>query len=128
LAALLTPPKTSSHPVDVGQRSEAAILAELVKRGYQVLLPFGTNQRYDLVIEQGGNFLRCQCKTGRLRKGVVMFSTQSIQCNTQATVIRRYEGQAELFLVYSPDLGKVFCVPVDGATDRMHVAPGRANA
>jgi hypothetical protein len=41
------PPEPSKHPVDVGLRSEAAILSELVRRGYSVLLPFGVNQRYD---------------------------------------------------------------------------------
>jgi hypothetical protein len=71
----LQPPPQSSHPVDVGLRTEAAILAELVRRGYQVLVPFGTNQRYDLVLDMDGKFVRVQGKTGRLRSGVISFST-----------------------------------------------------
>jgi PD-(D/E)XK endonuclease len=48
MRSLLRSPETlSRHPVDVGQRSEAAILAALVKRGHRVLLPYGTNHRYD---------------------------------------------------------------------------------
>jgi hypothetical protein len=42
--------------VDVGQRSEAAIFAELVKRGHRVLIPYGVNHRYDLVIDAGVGF------------------------------------------------------------------------
>jgi len=47
-------------------RTEAAILGELVRRGYKVLIPFGTNQRYDLVFDLDGDFARAQCKTGRM--------------------------------------------------------------
>ena len=59
----LPPPNESSHPVDVGLRTEAHITGELVRRGYSVLLPFGVNQRYDLVLDQGDRFVRVQCKT-----------------------------------------------------------------
>jgi PD-(D/E)XK endonuclease len=64
MCSLPTPGPLTRHPVDVGQRSEAAIIAELVKRGYRVLTPYGVNHRYDLVIDAGGRFLRAQCKTG----------------------------------------------------------------
>ena len=57
----------SNHPVDVGERSEAAILAAFVERGFEVLLPWGTNHRYDMVLDLGERVLRVQCKTGRLR-------------------------------------------------------------
>jgi PD-(D/E)XK endonuclease len=43
-----------------------------------VLLPFGVNQRYDLVLDLDGHLVKAQCKTGRLRKGVVSFSTRSV--------------------------------------------------
>ena len=112
----LPKPKLSSHPVDVGQRTEGAILHELIRRGYAVLVPWGVNQRYDLVLDLGHRFVRAQCKTGRLRNGVVMFSTQSIQCNTRRTVIRSYRGEADLFLVYCSDTGRVYSVPVEEAT------------
>ena len=46
-AAAFPPPKPSSHPVDVGLRSEAAIVEALLKRGYSVSVPRGQNQRYD---------------------------------------------------------------------------------
>ncbi len=93
----------SAHPVDIGQRSEAAILGELVKRGYRVLVPFGVNHRYDLVIDLGDRFLTCQCKTGRLRHGSVVFHSNSMRSNTRGAVIRDYRGQVDLFLVYCPD-------------------------
>src|SRR5215212_8955587 len=97
---LSSPSDPSEHPVDVGQRTEAIILAELVKRGHTVLVPFGTNHRYDLVLDTGAGFVRVQCKTGRLRDGVIHFNTVSVRSNTQRAVTRSYHGDAELFLVY----------------------------
>lgn len=99
----------------MGQRSEGAILGALVRRGLSVLVPFGVNQRYDMVIDLGGKFVRAQCKTGRLRNGVVMFSTRSVRSNTRRVVARGYEGEADVFLVYCPQTERVYVVPVETA-------------
>ncbi len=109
----LKPPKPSSHPVDIGLRTEAAILAELARRGYHVLIPWGVNQRYDLVLDLDGAFLRVQCKTGRLRNGVVRFAARSVRSNNKGTYYRDYRGEVELFLVYCQDLDRIYAVPVD---------------
>ena len=101
--------------MDVGLRTEAHITGELVRRGYSVLLPFGVNQRYDLVLDQGERFVRVQCKTARLRRGCVEFSTQSVRSNTRRTITRGYRGDADLFLVYCPDTNGIYAVPVDEA-------------
>jgi len=88
-------------------------LAELVKRGYRVLLPFGVNQRYDLVLDCGGRLLKAQCKAGRLRDGVVQFSSQSVQSNTRGTSTRGYAGEVDLFMVYCPENRRVYVIPAD---------------
>ena len=116
----------SGHPVEVGQRTEAVILAELVKRGYSVLLPFGYNHRYDLVLDCGDRFVRVQCKTGRLRNGVILFPTRSTRTNMNKVYTRGYRGEADLFLVYCPDTEKVYSVAVEEAAagwGSLRVAP-----
>src|SRR3954464_13751222 len=90
--------EVSGHPVDVGQRTEAIVLAELVKRGHRVLVPFGTNHRYDFVLDTDDGFVRVQCKTGRLRRGVIRFNTVSVRSNTKQAILRAYLGEADLFL------------------------------
>jgi hypothetical protein len=110
------PPARDRHPVDVGVRTEAIVLAELVRRGYRVLLPFGHNQRYDLVLEIDGSFLRVQCKTGRLRDGCVVFRAHSVRSNTRKTVIRDYRGDVELFIVHCVDTGGIYVIPIEDAT------------
>jgi hypothetical protein len=107
----LPKPVLTSHPVDVGLRSEGAILSELVRRGYNVLLPFGVNQRYDLVLDCDGRLLKAQCKTGRLRDGAVQFNAQSVQSNTCQTRIRGYAGEVDLFLVYCTENERVYAIP-----------------
>jgi len=103
--------------VDVGERTEAVILAELVKRGLRVLAPYGTNHRYDLVIDAEGRFLRVQCKTGRLRDGVIKFNTVSVRTNTRQVYTTPYDAdQIDLFLIYCPDTDGVYAVDVDEAT------------
>lgn len=120
---ILTPPPVSRHPVDVGLRTEAAITRALVEMGHQVFLPIGQNQRYDLLVEVDGVFYRCQCKTGRLRKGAVRFNANSVQCNTKQVTIRDYHGEIDYFLIYCEDTADVYAVPMgdDGLTREGHL-------
>jgi hypothetical protein len=112
----LPPPIPSRHPVDVGARTEAYILAELARRGYRVLLPFGFNQRYDLVLEVDGAFLRAQCKTGRLRDGCVLFGAHSTCSNKKRNVIRDYKEDVELFIVHCAETERVYVIPIADVT------------
>ena len=86
-------------------------MVELIKRGYRVLLPFGVNQRYDLVLDCDGQLFKAQCKAGRLRDGVVQFSSQSVQSNTQGTRTRGYADEVDLFMVYCPENERVYVIP-----------------
>jgi hypothetical protein len=87
----------------------------LVRRGYRVLVPFGVNDRYDLVLDLGDRFLRVQCKTGRLKNGSVIFSARSVRSNRRATLERPYLGEADVLAVYCPGTGRVYAVPVERA-------------
>jgi hypothetical protein len=65
------------HPKDVGDRTTLAVMLTLRGYGHQIAVPFGENTRYDLILDDGAELLRIQCKTGRLRNGAVEFSTAS---------------------------------------------------
>jgi hypothetical protein len=106
----------SDHPVDIGQRTEAIVLAALVRRGYRVLTPFGTNQRYDLVIDVGERFLRVQCKTGRLRRGTIILAARSVRSNTHRTYLRTYENEVDLFVVCCPETDQIYAMPIEETT------------
>lgn len=102
----------STHPVDVGIRSEGAILGELSKLGYDVLSPFSYNHRYDFVIDLGDRFVKAQCKTGRARGGAIIFNKVSARCSMTAVHRRSYDNDVDLFLVYYPPLDKVYVLPI----------------
>jgi PD-(D/E)XK endonuclease len=46
------------HPKDVGDRSQLAIMFALRRAGFGLLVPFGENTRYDLVIDDGERLSR----------------------------------------------------------------------
>jgi hypothetical protein len=51
-----------------GDRSALAVMWALRARGYDLLIPFGENTRYGLVIDDGERLAKVQCKTGRVRQ------------------------------------------------------------
>jgi len=95
-----------------GDVSEAMVTAALLQRGEVILVPFGDNQRYDLVIDRADTFLRVQVKSGRLRDGAILFNTRSNHYH-RGKGYRSYEGQIEFFGVYCPETGTCYLVPID---------------
>ena len=96
----------------VGNIAEAQVLAALVKQGKTVLLPYGDNERYDMVIDDDGKFLRVQCKNGRYENGCVVFDTCSSQVH-MGNGRQHYHGQVEFFGVYCREIEKTYLVPID---------------
>ena len=121
------------HPKDIGDRSQLAIMYGLRGLGYHVLVPFGENLRYDLVIDDGLRLGRVQCKTGRLRKGSIVFHTQSTYGHHPNPKIlkRDYIGEIDYFGVFCPDTGGIYLVPIADSPNRgtasLRVDPPRNN-
>ena len=46
------------HPKDIGDRTTLAIMLALRELGFAVLVPFGENTRYDLVIDDGAKMAK----------------------------------------------------------------------
>ena len=68
------------------------------------------------MLDLGYRFARVQCKTGRLRNGVIVFSAKSVRGNTKQILTRRYNGEVEYFAVYCPETRGVYVVPCGEAT------------
>ena len=119
------------HPKDVGDRSTLAIMYALRLQGAAILVPFGENTRYDLVVDEDGTLTRVQCKTGRRRNGVVRFNTcSSYAHHPNPKMVRRpYTGEIDEFAVCCPDLGTVYRIPIDEMPNvrigSLRVAPSR---
>ena len=94
-----------------GNLSEARVLAALVDAGYFVSVPFGSGHKYDFVIDDTLRLFRVQCKTGRVRNGVLLFNAYSQSGN--GSVRMNYRGLADLFAVLNPETDNVYLIPVD---------------
>jgi hypothetical protein len=95
----------------VGSVTEGMILAALLLRGKKIFIPFNGASRYDLLLDdEKGKFIRVQCKTARIRKGVVKFRTYSV---TAAGMNYYSKDDIDAFGVYCPDNGKTYFVPIE---------------
>lgn len=105
---------------NIGNLTEAKILTALVDAGYLVSQPFGSGHKYDLVADDGQNLYRIQCKTGRVRMGVLKFNAYSVSGNGGNK--QSYKGLIDLFAVYNPSNEKVYLVPIDDVgTTEVHL-------
>jgi hypothetical protein len=101
------------HPKAIGDRSTMAAMLALNDAGFAVSIPFGENERYDLIID-GRRLARVQCKTGRLRQGAVLFNVCSCYGHhlRPRESRRDYRGQVDYFVVYCAETGGVYLVPI----------------
>jgi hypothetical protein len=108
------------HPKSIGDRSTLAVMAALQRLGYGLFVPFGENTRCDLIFESEGYFARVQRKTGRLRKGAVVFSLCSNYGHHRnpETRHRPYHGQIDFFAVYCPETNGVYLIPIEDLPGR----------
>jgi hypothetical protein len=107
-----------------GLVGHTAILNALVAAGKEVLIPWGDHRRYDLAYIEVGELIkngeprliRVQCKVARISPdgGYITFNAYSVMPGEKGrrSVKKGYEGDAEMFGIYSPDTGKIYLVPV----------------
>jgi hypothetical protein len=107
-----------------GNATEAAVLKAFVAGGFDVLVPFGGGQAYDLVVDLGAEaFLRVQCKTARLLNNCVVFNGRSTDHGRGP---QTYEGRADIYGVYFPPRRTVYLLPVaSGFAPRLRLEPAR---
>jgi PD-(D/E)XK endonuclease len=98
------------------------------KRRIGVLVPFGSGQPFDLAaVMPGGDILRVQVKSGRVRNGCVMFNTASTDHGRGRL---DYRGRADVLAVHVASISRVFMVPVDecpGYVCALRLDPPRNN-
>lgn len=110
------------EPQRKGDLTEATVVTELLRREVAVSIPFGDNERYDLVVEApGGRLLRAQVKTGWQGDGTVQFKGYSQHTNSTGNTYKPYTDDVDCFLVYSHDYERLFLVWVDEVRANMDI-------
>jgi hypothetical protein len=111
-----------------GNAAEAAVLNALVRRGFDVFVPFGSGHPFDLAVYvPDAGFLRVQCKRAWALGGCVVFNAYSTDHGRGP---RGYAGLADLFGIYFPPSEEIFLTPIDAvaATEgRLRLQPPRNN-
>jgi hypothetical protein len=95
----------------IGNVTQGMVLAALLISGRKVLTPFGDGLPYDLLIDNNGQFIRVQCKTGLLKKGSVEFRNYTV---LRGGSRRTYNESADAFGVYCPQTKQAYLVPISG--------------
>jgi hypothetical protein len=112
-----------------GNAAEARLLSEFVARGFDVLVPFGGGQPYDLAVDLGTMTLKIQCKTAWLTAGGSCL-TFNCRSTDHGRGRRPYDGLADLFGVFLPPRDSVYLVPLDsvgGFAGRLRLEPTKNN-
>ncbi|MBV9158409.1 MAG: hypothetical protein JO097_19265 [Acidobacteriaceae bacterium] len=97
----------------IGDLAEAHALVALMRAGYHVSIPFGENNRYDLIVERDGVLSRVQVKAGRVRGGAVLFNCYSSHAHRGGSSCRSYTGEIDFFAVYCIDNEVVYLIPIE---------------
>jgi len=116
-----------------GNASEARVLSVFVILGWEVLLPFGDCEPYDMVVNRGNGFERVQVKTGNVHDGKVKFPTSGVIQRSSTSPNggkKNYRGKADLFAIYCEELDSVYLISVDEAgvsNCSLRLAPAKNN-
>ncbi len=98
-----------------GDIAEAFVTYLLKEHGFNVLVPWGEDNRYDLVSEKNGVFKRIQVKYVTPKDGVVEVRLRS--CNNY-NIIHYSPKDIDIIAVYSSKQNKIYFVPLNGIKNR----------
>ncbi len=113
-----------------GNVAELKIAAEAARLGIPVLRPMTEHERYDLVFEFDGRFVRVQCKSARRKGDVVILTFVTNRRGPNGYIRTKYTAdEIDAVAAYCPELDECFYVPIaeiDGATTfHLRLAPAR---
>jgi len=102
-----------------GDIAEYAVVAEALKRGFNVLIPIGDRLPYDLVIERNGKFIRIQVKwawkdnSKDSGENSYAVSTRKSHTNSKGSIYSRYDSDAFDFLIaYIEERNLFYVMPI----------------
>ena len=96
----------------IGNIGEAKVLSEFVRLGIPVYLPFGDNEKADLIAEFNGKLNKIQVKSSqKIIEDKVKFSLVSSTMHRQNGVKHIYtENEIDYFALYNLERDKVYLV------------------
>lgn len=97
-----------------GAIAEAAITADAIKLGLQVLKPVAEHERYDLAFDLGDRIVRVQCKWASLRDAVICVHTRRNRHTARGGIYRTYSAaEIDAVAAYCGELDRCYLLPVE---------------
>lgn len=97
-----------------GNIAESAVIAKLISLGYGVSIPFGDNQRYDIILDLKSKLYKIQIKyCGQVCKDYVTCITSSRLNHTTNKTNTTYEQDIDLFIFYIYELNEYLMIPIN---------------
>jgi predicted AAA+ superfamily ATPase len=100
-----------------GDIAETFVLANLIKQGFTVSIPYGENSRYDLIIETKSGFKRIQIKyvSKRKNKNYHTLPLRSVRSNrTRNKIVHYTDKDIDYIIGYCPDNNSCYVIPMKG--------------
>lgn len=104
------------HTKTKGNLAETFVLANLIKEGFTVSIPYGENSRYDLIVETQNGLKKVQIKYMSKRKdrGYYVLTLKSIRANKNKNRIVHYTKEEIDFIIgYCLDNNSCYIIPLD---------------
>ena len=104
---------------DTGDETEASVIHELIANGYSVSIPFGDNDKYDLIVDDGETLHRVQCKTAwQNKESTIRFNTHSQTTADGDYHEETYQAEIDAFAIRYPATEKLYWVDIAEATEQ----------
>jgi len=103
---------------NIGNIGEAKALAKFVELGIPVYIPFGDNEKADLIAEFNGKLNKIQVKTScKAKNGVMIFDLTSSTLHRKHGIKHIYTtNEIDYFVCYNIERDKLFLIPIEAAT------------
>ena len=102
-----------------GNKAEAIVMAEFVKNNIPVLLPFGDNEKYDLVVQLGLEFKSIQVKYGRLNNGCIIADIRH-RIGADRVSYETYFDKVDFIAIWAESNEKIYLLPLKEFGDKTH--------
>jgi hypothetical protein len=102
-----------------GDLAVALAIANFAKLGYEILLPIGDKQPYDLVVDTGISLQKVQVKyAGKYEDGTNRAELRTHGGNRSGTTVKKYaEDSFDLLFIYAVDKG-CYIIPWNNVSAR----------
>lgn len=107
-----------------GNIGEAIILSEFVKRGIPVAIPFGDNNRYDLIADFNNKLNRIQVKycNQKISNNSIICPCASSTNHTTNKSLSTYKNDVDFFAFYLVEWNCSLLVPISKIGDKKSIS------